>query len=198
MLKVALTGGIGSGKSAASSKFEKLGIEVIDADIISHDLVEPGQPALRKITNTFGREMLLADGRLDRKRLRNTIFANPQARRQLEGILHPLIYQKMHQRLEQVESPYAVMVIPLLTESKENYEIDRILLIDVPESVQAQRVIHRDNCSHDEFEQILASQASREERLRTADDIILNDGTLEQLHLSVEEQHQQYLAMSKQ
>ena len=196
MLKVALTGGIGSGKSVASTEFERLGIEVIDADVISRELVKPGQAALSEISKTFGQEILLDDGNLDRKKLRGHIFSDPRARQQLEDILHPLIHQRIQEQIKQAKSPYVLMVIPLLTEGKKDYAIDRVLLIDAPEILQKQRVMQRDNCSAEELTSILASQSSREDRRRIADDIILNDGNLSQLQQSVQEQHLAYLAIS--
>ena len=197
MFKVILTGGIASGKSAASAHFEKLGVSVIDADKISRELVQPGQAALARIVEQFGSSILNSQGHLDRAALREKVFRNPTERKALEAILHPLIEQRMQQLAEQATSDYVVLVVPLFVETGGTYAHDRVLLIDVAEQVQKTRLAKRDDASPEQVEQRLAAQANRQQRLAAADDVILNDGDLDQLHAAVEKLHQSYLQMSK-
>lgn len=193
MLKIGLTGGIGSGKTTASDHFARLGAEVIDTDLLSRELVEPGQPALTEIVATFGREILTGDGRLDRSRLRDRVFGNPSARRQLEHILHPRIRAAMLTRAEQSSAPYVVFVIPLLFETGQQDLVDRVLLIDVPEDLQYSRVAARDTLDDAQIARIMQAQADRATRLRNADDIICNDGSIDDLRAEVEKLHRKYL-----
>ena len=193
MLKVGLTGGIGSGKSAASAHFAKLGAEVIDTDLLSRELVEPGQPSLAEIVHVFGERMLDGDGRLDRSRLRERIFADPAARRTLEEILHPRIREAMLSRARRSSSPYVIFVIPLLFETGQQTLVDRVLLVDVPEAVQRARVGTRDGLDDARIDRILQAQTDRETRLRGADDVICNDGTLDELRAAVERLHVKYM-----
>ena len=193
MLKVGLTGGIGSGKSAASAHFSKLGAEVIDTDLLSRELVEPGQPALAEIVDAFGERMLDGDGRLDRSRLRERIFADPAARRTLEEILHPRIREAMLARAQRSSAPYVIFVIPLLFETGQQALVDRVLLVDVPEALQRARVGTRDGLDDARIERILQAQTDRETRLRGADDVICNDGTLDELRAAVERLHVKYM-----
>lgn len=197
MFRVVLTGGIASGKSAASAHFEALGIAVIDADQVSRELVQPGQPALQQIANHFGPQLLRQDGSLDRARLRGKIFADPQQRLVLEDILHPLIQQRMQELADKADSPYVVMVVPLLLESRQQYQHERVLLIDVPEDLQRDRLMARDGSDAGQVEQILAAQAGRDQRLAIADDIIRNNGNLQQLHAAVDGLHLRYLNLSQ-
>lgn len=192
MLKIGLTGGIGSGKTAASEHFAHLGAEVIDTDLLSRELVEPGQPALAEIAAAFGRQMLNDDGRLERARLRALVFDDPLARQRLEAILHPRIRAAMLARADRSTAPYVVFVIPLLFETGQQSLVDRVLLIDVPESLQRARVAARDGIDDAQTERILQAQTDRATRLRGADDVICNDGSLAQLRAAVEKLHQKY------
>ena len=192
MFTVALTGGIGSGKSVASDFFATLGAQVIDSDLISRQLVAPGQPALQQIVDTFGSSILLPDGQLNRQALRRTIFAQTSARKNLEAILHPLIRQQVWQEVASSSAVYALLVIPLLYENLEHYPTDRILLIDIPETLQHSRVKARDSLSDAEVERLLSNQSSRAERLSIADEVILNTGSLPDLLIEVENLHHQY------
>ena len=194
MLVVGLTGGIGSGKTAVSDAFARRGAAVIDTDLIARELVEPGQPALAEIRARFGAEILIGDGRLDRRRLRRLIFTDPRARADLETILHPRIDAAVRERLAAVDTPYAIVVIPLLTETggQRGY-LDRVLVVDVPERLQIERVMARDVVGAAQARQALAAQAGRAERLALADDVIHNDTSLAALDRQVEALHQSYL-----
>lgn len=196
MLVVGLTGGIASGKSEAARHFARLGTAVIDADQIARELVEPGQPALAEIVTAFGENLLLSDGSLDRAALGDRVFADPAARRRLEALLHPRIRTEMQHRLAATQAPYAILVIPLLVETGMTDLVDRVLVIDAPESLQRARLHARDKHDAQRIEQILAAQTDRNTRLAAADDVIRNDQDLEQLHLAVEALHQQYLALA--
>ena len=193
MLRIGLTGGIGSGKTAASDHFARLGAAVVDSDLISRELVEPGQPALDEIVATFGKQVLADDGSLDRARLRKLVFDNPEARRQLEQILHPRIRAAMLHRAGQSTAPYVVFVIPLLFETGQQGLVDRVLLIDVPEKLQRARVAARDGLDDAQINSILMAQTDRNTRLRHADDIVRNDGSLADLHAAIDKLHLKYL-----
>lgn len=193
MLKIGLTGGIGSGKTAASDHFTLLGAEVIDTDLLSRELVEPGRPALAEIVSQFGEQVLAADGRLDRARLRERVFDDPAARRRLEAILHPRIRDEMLARAERSTAPYVVFVIPLLFETGQQSLVDRVLLIDVPEALQRARVAARDGLDPARIDRIMQAQTDRATRLRHADDVICNDGSIEDLRAAVERLHREYL-----
>ena len=169
---------------------------MIDADQISRELVEPGSPLLEQIKNRIGEQFVDTQGRLDRPRLRNHIFAHPEARKTLEQILHPAIRTAMERRARQNRSPYVVLMIPLLVETGQQELVDRILVVDIPEELQLERVCERDGISIEEARKILASQAGRKERLAAADDVILNTGSKETLQESVERLHRHYLALS--
>ena len=195
MLKIGLTGGIGSGKTAASDHFARLGAEVIDTDLLSRELVEPGQPALAAIVDHFGPQVLTADGRLDRARLRERVFDDPVARRRLEAILHPRIRDAMLARAERSTAPYVVFVIPLLFETGQQSLVDRVLLIDVPEDLQRARVAARDGLDPTRIDRIMAAQTDRATRLGHADDVICNDGSIEDLRAAVEKLHRKYLQL---
>ena len=196
LLKIGLTGGIGSGKTAASDQFAALGARVIDTDLLSRELVEPGQPALADIVAEFGAAMLDSSGRLDRAHLRERVFADSAARKRLEGILHPRIRDEMLQRAAQSDAPYVVFVIPLLFETGQQTLVDRVLLIDVPEAVQRRRVADRDGLDSTQIDAILAAQTDRAARLRLADDVICNDGSLDDLRDAVRALHQRYLQLA--
>lgn len=197
-MRIGLTGGIGSGKSAAAEKFSDLGAEIIDTDRIARELVEPGQPALAEIVSLFGDSVLDQQQRLDRDKLRQQIFSDQTARGKLESILHPRIRHLAIGRAERASSVYCVLVIPLLAETGNDYPLDRILVIDTPVELQRQRVTLRDNLSGSDIDAIIAAQASREERLAIADDTICNDDSLASLHKQVQHLHHQYLAAAGQ
>jgi len=196
MLRVVLTGGIASGKSTASAHFEKLGATVIDADLVSRELVQPGQAALIRIAEHFGPEILNKDGTLNRAALREQVFSRPEQRRFLEETLHPMIRKRMQELAKKAHSPYVILVVPLYVETGQSYPCDRVLLIDIPEHLQRQRLAGRDASSASQIEQLLAAQASREQRLAVADDVICNDGDQESLRSAVEKQHDIYLRLS--
>ncbi len=197
MLKIGLTGGIGSGKTAAAEQFARLGAEVIDTDVLSRELVAPGQPALEEIVDEFGADILTAAGELDRSRLREWIFANTEARERLEAILHPRIRSAMLARAQQASAPYVVFVVPLLIETGQQALVDRVLVIDVAENTQRRRVAARDGLSEAQIDRVLAAQATQDRRLRAADDVIDNDGGRADLARQVEQLHQQNLRQSR-
>ena len=197
MLIVGLTGGIGSGKTAVSDRFATLGVPVVDTDLISRQLVEPGRPLLQTIAREFGESYLDASGRLDRSALRRLIFSDPQARTRLESILHPAIRREAERQLRRLQADYAILVIPLLVENGADYPLDRILVVDTPESQQIERVMQRDDCSMAAARKILDSQASRAQRLRLADDVIVNDADLSALSASVDQLHARYLELAR-
>jgi dephospho-CoA kinase len=190
-----LTGGIGSGKSAVATHFSELGVHLVDADQAARWVVEPGRPALAKIAEHFGSEVLQADGQLDRAALRQRIFEDAEERRWLESLLHPLIGQEISQYLARAESPYAVLVSPLLIESGQHRLTQRVLLVDAPEAVQIQRTMQRDNVPEEQVQAILKVQASREHRLKHAHDVLLNDRDLGWLRSEVERLHNFYLTL---
>lgn len=181
MLRIGLTGGVGSGKSAAADCFAALGVDVIDADAIARELVTPSSPALAEIVAAFGREYLDRDGRLDRARLRDHVFADPTARKRLEAILHPRIRALMEERAERARGPYSVLVIPLLLETGQRDLVDRVLVIDAPEDMQRARIAARDGLDRKQIDALLAAQMQRRARLAQADDVILNDGSVQAL-----------------
>ncbi|MGX8883850.1 dephospho-CoA kinase [Methylovorus sp. SPW-M1] len=193
---VGLTGGIGSGKSAAAAQFAALGTPVIDVDVISHQLTAAGQPAVLAIAKELGNDMLNADGSLNRAAVRSKVFEDAAARQQLEGILHPAIYEEAQRQLQQVRNtaPYCIIVVPLLFES-ERYQqlIDRSLLIDCEESIQIARTMQRSQMSEIEVKNIMAAQLSRETRRQLANDIISNNGSLDELQKNVIAFHQKYI-----
>ncbi|MCG7987438.1 MAG: dephospho-CoA kinase [Candidatus Thiodiazotropha weberae] len=197
MLTVALTGGIGSGKSAVSNHFESLGVPIIDADRLAHQMVQPGSPALTRIKDSFGDHLIDPQGQLNRGTLREIVFNEPTQRKRLESILHPPIRQAMEEWIEQQTAPYVILVIPLLFETGQQDIAQRILVVDCEESLQYQRVAQRDNLDESEITQILASQVDRQTRLEGADDIIENNGDLAALTKATERMHQAYLVLSK-
>ena len=194
--RIALTGGIASGKSTVAGLFAALGVPVIDTDVIARDVVEPGQPALAQVVEAFGSDVLAPDRRLDRRRLRERIFTDPDARRRLEAILHPAIRAEMERQSGAAGGPYQVLVIPLLTEGKRRDHVDRVLLVDVPEELQIQRLMWRDGVSHEQAQASLNAQATRAERLAVADDIVRNTGRPGDLRDRVAELHAQYLGLA--
>ena len=191
---IALTGGIASGKTAASDAFAALGVAVVDTDVIAREVVEPGSEGLALVVEAFGREVLDQQGRLDRARLRTLIFRDAEARARLEGILHPLIQQRASHQLAAVTGPYAILVVPLLIESGLFKDADRVLVVDVPAQVQIERLMQRDEMSEQDAAAALRAQASREQRLASADDVLENTGSIKDLQRRVGELHQHYLA----
>jgi len=192
-LRVGLTGGIGSGKSSVCKLFADLGVPIIDADQIAHELVRPGQPALQAIIETFGEEIVTDyKGNLDRKRLRELIFRDSDSRKKLENILHPLVYDEIEDQLTKITSPYCIICIPLLIETRAINKVDRVLVIDIPEALQIQRACQRDNMDIEDIQKIIRAQTSRDIRLNAADDIIRNDGNLTSLHKQVKDLHKCY------
>ena len=198
MRVVGLTGGIGSGKTAASDHFKSLGITIVDADEVSRQVVEPGTPALTKIAEHFGPQVLCDDHSLDRRALRNIVFNQPEEKKWLEQLLHPLIGIETFRQLQSSQSPYTIFVSPLLIEIGQDKMTQRILVIDAPESEQVSRTVARDDTDNKSVKAIMKSQASRSERLKKADDILLNDGSLEDLQEKVEALHRTYLQLAKE
>lgn len=196
MFVVGITGGIGSGKTAVSDRFASRGIEVVDADVASRVVVEPGRPALAAIADHFGPELIDADGGLDRAALRSKVFADSAEREWLEGLLHPLISQYLAEQLAAVRSHYAVLVSPLLLETSQSRFATRVLVVDVPEELQLSRTMARDNNDESQVRAIMAAQTSRELRLQKADDVIVNDADLDTLDARVEALHQKYLGLA--
>ncbi len=190
-----LTGGIGSGKSAVAEQFASVGVHMVDADQAARWVVEPGRPALRQIAQHFGDGVLLPTGELNRAALRERIFADPAERQWLERLLHPLIRSEIADHLARADSPYAIMVSPLLIESGQYRTVDRVLVVDVPEVLQIARTVARDQASEEQVRAILKVQAAREERLRHADDVLVNDRDLSWLRSEVERLHHFYLQL---
>lgn len=195
-LRIGLTGGIGSGKSEASRHFATLGVPVIDTDIIARELVSRGQPALAEIAAEFGDAILDEQGNLDRARLSGIVFSDSSRRRQLEDILHPRIRDKAVALSEQCDAAYCLIVIPLLVERARDYPLDRILVIDTPVALQYQRIARRDGMSQQQIASILATQSDRDSRLRAADDVVVNDGDLAELHRKIDQLHRRYLKLA--
>jgi len=176
--------------------FAELGVPLIDTDVIAREVVEPGQPALAAVVAAFGPDVLDADGRLDRRRMRERIFADPTAKRQLEAILHPAIRAEMERQSREAGGAYQVLVIPLLTEGGRRDHVDRVLLVDVPEALQVERLMWRDGVSREQAQASLNAQATRAERLAMADDIVRNTGRVDDLRERVTELHEKYLALA--
>jgi dephospho-CoA kinase len=198
LLRIGLTGGIASGKSIVTRRFAELKVPVIDADIAARRVVEPGEPGLEQVVRRFGLGVLDASGKLDRRALRELIFSDPASRQALDAILHPLIRAAMEQQAADAKGPYLVMAIPLLIESGRARErVDRVLVVDVDEARQLERVQARDGSSAEQARAILASQASRETRLAAADDVLENDGSVADLRQAVDDLHEKYLHLAK-
>ena len=198
MQLVGLTGGIASGKSLVSSSFEQLGIPVIDADLLAREVVEPGSRGLQALVSHFGASLLTPEGELNRAVLRHIVFADPAEREFLDKTLHPLIRQLSDQRISELTRqahPYIIYSVPLLLETGQQKRFDRIVVVDVPESVQMARLLQRDGSSTSEARAILAAQATREDRLSIADDVIDNAGSIEDTRKQVMALHERYLAM---
>lgn len=197
MFIVGLTGGIGSGKSAAAECFTRLGITVVNADTASRKVVEPGKPALQAIGKHFGRAILLPDGTLDRAALRQRIFADPAAKDWLEKLLHPLIAQWIQSQLAAAPGPYVILESPLLLETAQHRNVHRVLVVDVPEDMQITRASIRDANNEAQIKAIIASQIPRSERLARADDVIDNSGSMNELAAQVNALHQLYMKMAE-
>ena len=194
---VGLTGGIGSGKSAAADEFARLGATVVDTDAIAHELTALGGPALPEIARTFGKDFI-RDGKMDRQRMRERVFSDPAARKTLEGLLHPLIREESKRRIAAAAGPYVVHVVPLLIESPDyRRRVDRVLVVDAPEEAQLARVRARSGLAEDEVRTIIRTQAAREARLAAADDVIDNAGPLDALRNQVAVLHKKYLQFAK-
>jgi dephospho-CoA kinase len=194
---VGLTGGVAAGKTAVASRFQALGVPVHDADVAARVVVEPGSEGLEAIVSTFGPEVLDARGRLDRSAMRQRVFADPLARRRLEAIIHPRVREWLHQHAMVETARYCLLAIPLLVENITHYRwLDRILLVDVPEAVQLERLIARDDIDNTLAQRMLAQQASRAERLALADDVIDNSGSEAALDAHVQALHRRYLALA--
>jgi len=196
---VGLTGGIGSGKSAAADCFAAHGISVVDTDAIAHELTAADGTAMPALRAEFGRDVVAADGALDRSRMRRLAFADPAVRRRLEGILHPMIRELAGERCRKAVSPYVILAVPLLVESGTYRErCDRVVVVDCPESLQISRVIARNGLAQTDVRAILATQATREQRLAEADDVLANDRDLATLKAQIADLHRRYLRLAAQ
>ena len=196
-LRIGLTGGIASGKSTVTQRFTELGVPVIDADVASRKVVEPGTPGLAQVVARFGAG-ILEDGQLDRRALRNLIFEDSSLRQALDAILHPLIRAEMEREAAQAQAPYVIMAIPLLVEGGSSAKrVDRVLVVDADETLQIQRLQARDGSSVEQARAILSSQASRTARLAAADDVLLNSGSVADLRQAVDRLHEQYLQLAQ-
>lgn len=195
-MKIGLTGGIASGKTAVADAFAMRGVAVIDTDVIARELVEPGSAALAEIVAEFGTELVDSAGRLDRKRLRELVFSDPDMRRRLEAILHPRIAVVMHERAAAAGGPYQVIVVPLLVEAGMSEQFDRVLVVDCPEALQLARLIARDDESEASARGMLSAQSTRAARLAQAHDVIVNDGDLVALDVAVARLHRVYTALA--
>ena len=195
---VALTGGIGSGKSTVADAFSHLGVNVIDADVIARQVVEPGTSALQAIAARFGQQMINDDGTLNRRSLRERIFAHSDDKTWLNALLHPLIQQETRRQIQAASSPYVLWVVPLLVENNLVANADRVLVVDVAKETQIARTILRDRVSREHAERILAAQATREQRLAAADDVIENMGPPDAIASDVARLHEKYLMLASQ
>jgi dephospho-CoA kinase len=196
-LTVGLTGGVASGKSLAAAAFAALGVPVCDADKVAREVVARGSEALARIAAEFGAEVLLPDGQLDRRRMREIVFADPGARRRLEAITHPLIRARLLAWRDAQRAPYVILDVPILVESGMDALVERILVVDASEETQVRRLVARDGIGAALARQMLAAQATRAERLAHADDVIANEGSPEDLNAAVARQHRRYLEMAQ-
>jgi dephospho-CoA kinase len=194
-LKVGLTGGIATGKTAVSDLFAQLNVPSVDADVISHQLVAKGQPALAEIVETFGAEMLQSDGHLNRAALRQRVFTDAIEREKLEAILHPKVYAEIFRQVNQLDAPYCIISVPLLLETQQQHQVDRIAVVDCPIELQYQRLAKRSGLSTAAIEQILQAQLNRETRLSYADDVINNSKNINELARQVHKLHEFYLSL---
>lgn len=192
-LRVGLTGGIGSGKSTVKTCFDGLGVPTIDADEISHRITKPGQAAFNEVVALFGAQSLDNTGNLDRRRLRRQVFCKPTLKKRLEAIIHPRVREEIQAFIKQIDYAYCVICIPLLLETGAQATVDRVLVVDAPEALQVARVGLRDNAEEQQTRNIISAQVSREQRLRAAHDIIVNDGNIDAVKTQVERLHEKYL-----
>jgi dephospho-CoA kinase len=195
-LRVGLTGGIASGKSAVAALFSAHGVPIIDADRVAREVVAPGTALLQQVFERFGAALRAGDGSLDRVALRQLVFANPELRRELERLLHPAIRRRCDELSAQAGGPYQIHVVPLLVETHGESHYDRVLVVDCPESLQIERLRARDGADAEQAQAMLSAQASREQRLAAASDVILNDGAAAALAPQVAALHQRYQALS--
>lgn len=194
---IGLSGGIASGKTTVANLFnEHFNIDIVDADIVAREVVAVGSDGLKQITDRFGETILLEDGSLNRSKLRELIFSDPTEKQWLNDLLHPMIRNKIDSDLSKVTSPYGLLVAPLLVENQMQGMADRVLIVDVPSEVQIERTMNRDNVSREQVVSILKSQASREQRLAVADDVIKNHTKNQELLPQITDLHQKYLAIS--
>jgi len=197
-LVVGLTGGIGSGKSAAAEEFDRLGATVVDTDAIAHELTQAGGAAVPQVRRLFGEDYVDAQGAMVRAKMRALAFRDPGARKKLEQLLHPLIRAESDRRIAAASGGYVIHVVPLLVESRDyRQRVSRVLVVDCPGDLQVERVRQRSGLADEEIRRILRSQASREARLAAADDIIDNSGSLDALHKQVRELHASYLELAR-
>ena len=192
---IGLTGGIGSGKTAVSDSFEALGIDVVDADLASRVVVQKGKPCLLKIAQHFGEDILTKEAELDRAKLREIIFKSEEEKNWLESLLHPAIANQIQDELNASKSPYTILVSPLLLETNQKDFCSKVLAVDVPVETQIERTLKRDGVSKEQVQAIINSQISRNDRLNLADEIIVNDGTLEDLEIAVKILHEKFLSL---
>ncbi|BBL72191.1 dephospho-CoA kinase [Methylogaea oryzae] len=196
MLRIGLTGGIGSGKTTVGRLFAALGVPVLDADEIAHGLTAPGQPGHKAIAEHFGQTVLDPRGAIDRAKLRDLVFAQPPQRLRLEALLHPLVFASLQEATAELNTAYCILTIPLLFETDSRHFVDRVLVVDVPEVLQYQRVRARNGLDDGRIGQILAAQWTRQARLAAADDMIRNDGGLAELEKQVATLHRRYLSIA--
>ena len=196
VLTIALTGGIGSGKTSIASIFKSLGVPIIDSDTISKEIILPGKPCFKDIVNEFGEEILTNKGTIDRYKLRDIIFNNDKARIKLENIIHPVVFKNIDTEISLINYPYCLVIIALLIETKSTERFDRILVIDALESLQFERIVKRDDISPILIKKIIKTQAKRKERLRYANDIIVNNDKIINLNKSINTLHKKYLGLS--
>ncbi len=192
MLKIGLTGGIGCGKSTVCKIFSDLGVPIIDTDALARQAVTPGSECLNRLVQNFGNDILLTDGILDRKKLRDIVFTDNQKLKELESIVHPEIRRLLRQQLNTISSPYVIIAIPLLIEKSWNNDVDRILVVDCSEESQTARASSRDNRQPSDIQKIMDAQATRQQRLAVADDVIHNDTDLDSVYRQVEKLHLYY------
>lgn len=193
MFRVGLTGGIASGKSTVADMFAGLGAGVVDTDTVAREVVSPGEPGLEAVVAEFGAEILQPNGELDRRALRNIVFSEPERRELLESILHPLIRARTLQLVEELDTPYAIIVVPLLLETGFDELVERVLVVDCPEAQQLKRLCRRDDVGETEAQAMLAAQIDRQARLARADDVVDNSGDLQATRTQVAALHERYL-----
>jgi len=194
---VALTGGVAAGKTAVTRRFEAFGIHVYDADVAAREVVAPHEPALAEIEFAFGAGVLQSDGALDRRAMRERVFADPDARKKLEAIIHPRVRAWLRRRVGMDRGPYCMLAIPLLVENRAEYEwVDRVLVVDAPETLQIERLMRRDGVTRDAAQRVLDAQSARAQRLAIADDVIVNDGEEAALDSQVAALHARYLELA--